>query len=319
MVNRAPNAKASPSLASVKAQEPRHTRSSDTTGRFAHDSLFWRRLARFGAAHGPEWWVRYTPAAFGLAAAVAVPTARRAIQANLRRIRGSATPLRDAVDVARTFTTYAGCLAEVLSNGSKNAQAPDLVVDGAGHMAAAMAHKKGIILVTAHTAGWEIVGPVLGDHHHVSVVLVMAAERNRDAGKIHDAARHAAGLDVAHVGDDPLASLPLLQHLRRGSVLALQIDRVPRSMRGRRVRLFDKDGEVPEGPIRLAQASGAPIVPAFCARLGYRSYIAEISPPIRVSRDAAASALDAVAQQMADAMTGFVRKHPTQWFDFGPR
>jgi KDO2-lipid IV(A) lauroyltransferase len=287
------------------------------TSFFGLHGAFWRRLARFGAAHMPEWWMRYSPPLFGLAAAIAVPRARRAVAANLERIRGPETPGRDALEIAETFTTYASCLAEVLSYGSKNAKTPELVLHGKPYMTDALAARQGVIVVTAHTAGWDVAGPVFGHDHQVDLVMVMEREPDDVARRVHDSARAASGLSFVHVGDDPMASLPLLRHLRRGAVVAIQIDRVPPSMRGRDVQLFGRPGRVPEGPIRLAQMTGAPIVPMFCARLDFRRYLAEVMPPLRVARRADDAALNAIAQQMADAMTGFLRSHPTHWFHFG--
>jgi KDO2-lipid IV(A) lauroyltransferase len=264
----------------------------------------------------PEWWMHYTPPLFGLAAAIAVPRARRAVAANLERIRGPETPARDALEIAETFTTYASCLSEVLSYGSKNAKTPELDLHGKHHVTEALAAKKGVVLVTAHTAGWDVAGPVFGSDHRVDLVMVMERERDDHARRVHDSARTASGLSFVHVGDDPMASLPLLRHLRRGAVIAIQIDRVPPSMRGRNVRLFDRPARVPEGPIRLAQMTGAPIIPMFCARLEFRRYLAVAMPAIRVPRHADEAALDAVAQRMADAMGAFLRCHPTHWFHF---
>jgi lauroyl/myristoyl acyltransferase len=289
----------------------------DPTSRFAHDGLFWRRLARLGAAHGPRWLVEYSPPLIGVAVALALPNVRRAVQGNLRRIRGPVGRVRDARDVAATFATYAGCMAEVLSNGSKNAELPDLGVRGKPYMDAALAAGKGVILATAHTAGWELVGPVFRAKKGLEVVMVMEAERDGAARELHDRARRASGVEVAHVGADPFASLPLLRKLRDGGALALQIDRVPEGMRGVPVRTFGETQAIPEGPLRLAQLSGAPIVPLFCARLGYRSYFAEIYEPIYLPRRPGPAVLEASAQKLADAMADFVRRHPTQWFDFG--
>jgi lauroyl/myristoyl acyltransferase len=297
--------------------------SADPQGRpsrespFAHNSLFWRRLARLGAAHFPAWWMRYSPPAFGVAAALAVPTARRAVAANLRRIRGPVPPLRDATEIAETFITYANCLSEVLAYGSKNAELPELVRRGGESMTLALAEKKGVVMITAHTAGWDVAGPLFGKDHRVNLVMVMEPEPNEAARQLHDEARRASGVEFVHVGSDPFASLPLLQRLRKGAVVATQIDRVPRTMRSRAVRLFGAPARVPEGPLRLAQVSGAPIVPMFCARLGFRRYLADVGTPIRVPRHASEETLDAVAQQMADSMTSFLRRHPTQWFHFG--
>jgi lauroyl/myristoyl acyltransferase len=285
-------------------------------GALAHDGRFWRRLSRLCTTRGPWWLVRYAPLPCGVAGAALIPSARRAVLRNLRRIRGPGSRLRDARELAETLVTYAGCFAEVLSNGTKNARVPDLVVRGADHMADALSDKKGLVMVTAHTAGWELAGPVLAEHHHLGIVLVMEAEKDEEARKLHDEARRATGHAVAHVGGDPLASLELLRHLRRGAAVAVQLDRMPPGIRGRKVRLFDGDGEVPEGPLRLAQVSGAPIVPVFCARLGYRRYYADIGAPIRLARRADEAERGRAAQAMADAMTSFVRANPTQWFHF---
>jgi KDO2-lipid IV(A) lauroyltransferase len=223
--------------------------------------------------------------------------------------------MRHALDVARTFTTYAGCLAESLSNGSKNAESPDAIIAGEAHLIKALNGGRGAVFVTAHTAGWDIVGPLVMLHHAREVLLVMEAERDGAARRLHDEARRASGLRVVHVGDDPLASLPLLAHLRRGGIVALQLDRVPPGMRARDVMMFGGPAQVPEGPLRLAQAAGVPILPLFCARLGFRRYLIELSEPIDV-RTRGSAELDVAAQKIADTMTRFVRAHPTQWLHF---
>ena len=281
-----------------------------------HHGAFWRRLARFGAARGPEWWVRYSPPVFGWAAALAVPRARRAVVANLHRVRGERGPLRDALDVARTFGTYAGCLAEVLSNGSKNERLPGAVLHGEHNVDDAVAAGTGIVIVTAHTAGWEMVGPLLQRAHHHEVVMVMAPEADEQAQRVHDEARAAFGMRVAHVGD-PFASLALLRELRRGAIVALQLDRQPPGMRTRPVTFMGAPGAIPEGPLRLAAAAGAPIFPMFASRTKYREYVIDARPPIFLPRRPTEAELNAAAQTLADELGRFLRKHPTQWFDFG--
>jgi phosphatidylinositol dimannoside acyltransferase len=274
-------------------------------------------MARFGASRMPEWWMRYSPPFFGLAAAAFVPRARKAVLSNLRRIRGPKTPLRDALEVAETFTTYACCLSEALAFGSKNEGVPELMLLGKHHMTRALEEGRGAIVVTAHTAGWDVAGPELGKDHHTDLVMVMGRERNDEAGRLQDDARTSRGVHFVHVGEDPLASLPLLRHLRRGSVVAIQVDRVPPSMRGHDVTLFGRRSRIPEGPVRLAQVTGAPIVPMFAKRLGFRSYMLEVSPPIHVPRHADEATVDAASQRIADAMGSFLGRYPTQWFHFG--
>lgn len=108
-----------------------------------HENLFWRRAARWGSL-GPEWWLKYGPPVFGWAAALCVPSARRAVQRNLRRIRGPASPLRDARDVLSTFGTYASCVAEVLSNdGDEGPKKPHALVAGERYVREVVRERKG--------------------------------------------------------------------------------------------------------------------------------------------------------------------------------
>ncbi len=290
------------------------------TAYFAHDGLFWRRMAALGAQRFPSWWVRYTPAVFGLAAAVALPRARRAVRSNLERIRGPQPLWRDVLDTSQTFAAYAGCLAETLAAGSKNDAKPDVELIGAENMHRAIADQHGVILLTMHTGGWEVAGPLLSAHTHLDVQLVMEGERNADAREIHDRARKLAGVRVIHIGADPLAALPLVRHLtEKKGAAAMQVDRVPPSGRVLGVRLLERDGVLPEGPFRLAQLTGAPFLAVFCARLGYRKYVFEAHPAQTLPRRASAAQIQSAAQRVADEMTQFLRAHPTQWFEFGIR
>ena len=82
------------------------------------------------------------------------------------------------------------------------------------------------------------------------------------------------------------------------------------------VRLFDAGGALPEGPFRLARLARVPILPIFCARVGFRRYRIVIHPPVRIDREAPPEATAAAAQSIADGVTAFLREHPSQWFNF---
>lgn len=284
---------------------------------FAHDSAFWRRLAATGAQRFPKWWLRYTPPVFGVAAALAVPSARRAVVANLRRIRGPVSRWRDAVDVGRTFASYAGCVAEVLANGSKNEVLPEVELDGARHLHEAIAVGHGVLLLTMHTGGWEMASPLFARDTNLDVVVVMEGERSAEAQAIHDRARAASGVKVMNIGSDPLDALPLIRHLKDKGGIAFQIDRPPPSGRVLRVKLVGGAADIPEGPFRIAQLSGAALVPVFCARLGFRHYTLRAYPGTFLPRRATSAQVQESAQRAADAMSDFLHDYPTQWFNFG--
>lgn len=280
------------------------------------DGPFWRGLARWGSSRGPEWFVRFSPPLLGVIACTIAGERRHRVVRNLRRVHGRRGRMRETVDAARTFANYARCLAEILGAGSARGRLPDAVVSGERHLHDALADGRGVVLVTAHTAGWETVGPLLSRDHDLRLMIAEEAEPNRGARAIQDDARKAHGLHVVHVGDDPLSALPLAAHLRAGGAVALQIDRAPPRIRSHGVSMFGAPARIPEGALRLAMLTGAPLLPVFAARIGYRSYKIVVHAPVRIARAAGIAELDAAAQRLADAMQDFVRAHPTHWFHF---
>ncbi len=281
-------------------------------GGLALEGAFWREWARFGA-RGPAWFARWAPPVIGVAFAAIAHGPRRSIVRNLRRVRGRQNALQEGLDVARTFATYASCLTEAL--GGVDGAMPQVVVSGQAHVDDALSDRRGLVLVTGHTAGWEIVGALIGRRRGLSLLVAEKAEPDAKARAIQDDAREGLGVRVAHVGE-PLAALGLMSHLRSGGVVAMQIDRVPPGVRSRRVTLLGESAQVPEGPLRLAMLTGAPILPIFTARRGHRQYEIAAHRPIRLSRSESEGALNAAAQEIASALEAFARANPTQWFHF---
>jgi RND family efflux transporter MFP subunit len=97
-----------------------------------HERVFWRKLALYGATRAPSWWVKYSPPVFGWAAAALVPSARRAVRNNLRRIRGTVDPLQDTRDVLATFAAET-IKAEVAQARANLAQAEASAAEAVGN------------------------------------------------------------------------------------------------------------------------------------------------------------------------------------------
>jgi KDO2-lipid IV(A) lauroyltransferase len=280
------------------------------------DSALWRRAMLAGVNFGPDAWVRYSPPLFGVAFGAVLPDKRELVRANLRRILGPRPALVELADVAAVFGNYASCMTEALLLGAGRGYRLVSRSRGVENYYACLGEGRGVVVATAHTGGWEVAGPVLRGVHPGDVVVVMAPERDPRARALSDEMRGRTGVKVVHVGDDPLGALGLLHHLKRGAVVAMQMDRVPLGVRSRTVRLFGAPWDVPEGPLQIAALSGAPILPVFTRRLGFMEYEAIAMPPIRLPRRPDAAALDGAAQQLVSAFEDFVRANPTQWFHF---
>ena len=62
------------------------------------------------------------------------------------------------------------------------------------------------------------------------------------------------------------------------------MDRLPPGVRGRAGKLFGEPYLVPEGPLRLASLTGAPIVTVLSRRVRYMEYEVVLGSPIRLPR-----------------------------------
>ncbi len=282
-----------------------------------HDSALYRRAFRAGVMYGPETFVRVSPLVIGLFFGAVMTDVRERVLHNLRRACGPRPLHVELADAAQVFMNFACSLTDAfaVAEGRRHLLVAERKHDE--HFTQALALGRGVIAATAHTGGWQVAGAIVQKHHpDVEMVIVMNRERDARAQEIQDQARDRAGIRFIHVGGGALDALPLLSHLRRGGVVAVQIDRLPAGMRGRKVSFLGESWSIPEGPLLLSALSGAPIVPTFTRRLGYLAYDIDSLPPIRVPRKPSDAEMTRAAQALADAMADFVRANPTQWFHF---
>ena len=208
---------------------------------FAHDGLFWRRMAAFGAQRFPSWWVRYTPPVFG---------ARRRGRASSCAPRGAEQPpahSRPAAALARRRSTrrrrspsYAGCLAETLADGLEERRAPRRRHRRPPRTCTAALAKSAASSCSRCTRA-------AGRSRDRCSRRTSQARRDARDGRRAQRRRapdprsraRVAGVRVIHIGGDPLAALPLVRHLTETKgAAAMQVDRVPSSGRVLRVRLL---------------------------------------------------------------------------------
>jgi len=282
----------------------------------AHDSAFWRRLAYLGARHGPGFWLRYSPPVFGAAFACALPGVRARVKQNLDWVRGPVGKGREQREVLSTFVAYAQCLAEALAAGRPEARACRVRQSGGERLHGALAGGRGVLVVTAHVGPWDAAARLLGEIATSDVLIAMSREPDAAARALHDSVRARSGVSVAHLGEHPLDSLPLLRHLKQGGIVAAQLDRGAPSNRVVTCELLGRPLEVPEGPFRLASLAQAPVVPLFARRRGHFDYEVVVSPALVVPPRASQEQIERVAQLAIDAMGEFLRESPTQWFRF---
>ena len=128
-------------------------------------------------------------------------------------------------DVAEVFANFASSMTDAIVVGSGRGFWPTSRPINDWQFLSNYARGRGVILAAAQTAGWDIGGSMLSNVQAKDVLVIMEAEANDRARQLQDEARGRSGVRVVHVGRDPLSSLTLLKHLRRGGIVALKFDR----------------------------------------------------------------------------------------------
>lgn len=182
--------------------------------------------------------------------------------------------------------------------------------EGRDALDAALAEGKGVILVTQHTGSWEAGGVYLrflGYRLHV-VAGVQLSKLLTGAVK---EAKERLGIEVINPEDPPRK---LLRALASGGILALLVDGNIYTG-GAEVVFFGRNIRLPEGPARLARASGAPIVAGYCRRTGRRRFRIHLERLLG-GREAAAAGESETLGRVYGAVERFIVENADQWIMF---
>ncbi len=236
------------------------------------------------------------------------PGKRRNVRENLS---GAGLPSR-AGAVYGIFRIHTANVIEMIASSRWRADRLENRFDFEGREAldAALACGKGVILVTQHTGSWET-GAVylrsLGYRLHVVAGVQLSPLLTGAVKK----AKEELGIEVITPED---SSRRLLKALASGGILALLVDGDVYTG-GTEVVFFGKTVRLPDGPVRLARASGAPVVAGYCRRAGSRRYRIHLERLLGADEAAALSESEALERVYA-AVERFIRENADQWIMF---
>jgi lauroyl/myristoyl acyltransferase len=258
------------------------------------------------------------PLCFGVAVVMAaffrrlMPREYAAAQANIARIR----PHADAAQTARLarslFRHFGYYFVDLMS---LNRRAPEMQQRylcgeyGLERLQATLAAGGGFVAVTAHLGNWELAGRLLSPFG--KTVHVLTAPEPQAAIRRLRQGQWTPGLRFVS-NDSAGVMMNLLMALRRGDVVAVQIDRCTGHRSDLLVDFFGAPAPFPSGPFMLAAAAGAPVIPFFCLMRPDRLYDIHIGEPIAVARGAEGAALQCAVR----VLERYVAQAPDQWFNF---
>ncbi len=245
------------------------------------------------------------------------PSLRQNASHYLRRRFPDHAPVQRFLDSYRMSFELGKVLVDRAVMGIRGPDEFQISLRGKEQLAGLLAEGKGLVLVTAHVGCWQVAMATLGCLE-TPVSMLM----RREDGEVD---RHY----FEHSGENPYriidptgflgGTLEMMEVLKQGEVLCVMGDRVLGSAKNAvPVDFLGGRALFPISAFKLASSTGAPVVVMFTSKTGPDSYALELARVIRVPKNLGRSSAAAApyVTEFAEALEGFVEKHPYQFFNF---
>ncbi|MDQ6672267.1 MAG: lysophospholipid acyltransferase family protein [Chloroflexota bacterium] len=243
------------------------------------------------------------------------PTARAAVQANLRHILGRRPTWREVAAVFQNgVLNYWDIFA--IPHMSPAELLGLMQIRGLEHVDAARAVGHGVIAATAHLGSVSLVGQLLPTLGYETMGLLEPIQPP-ELYQFLARQRTALGARLMQVG--PAALRELLLGLRRNAILGIVTDR-DIDGKGALVQFFDAPARFPDGVASLSLRTGAPILIAVPVRRpdGRFDALFEPLPPVQLTGDRKQDVL-LLTRAVARRLEYHIGSHPEQWTVFQKR
>jgi KDO2-lipid IV(A) lauroyltransferase len=241
-----------------------------------------------------------------------LPKYRKAAIENLKYAFGAEKTDEEIKDIAKRVFESLGMTAMELVNFPKinSSNIDDFVtIKNVGILEAAFAKGKGVIVLTGHFGNWELLAMTLRVKGHSGIAIGRKLyfrkydEYLNRLRKLHD-------VNIIYRDESPKKVLRVLKDNRIVGILA---DQDVDSVDGVFVDFFGRPAYTPAGPVALAKASGATLIPAFVMRKGGRHEIVFEDPVDIVDTGDKERDLVRNTQAWSDIFESYVRRHPDHW------
>ena len=250
--------------------------------------------------------------ALGTLAFYVLPRYRNLTIDNLRSAFGAERSEAEINDIAkRVFRNLAKNAVELVNLPKFNKPRMDRFVRFANRerLDGAYAKGKGVIVLTAHFGSWELMAAALRENNCPGVTIGRRIYFKRYDDFLNKL-RKSHDVEVIYRDDSPRK---MLRTLKRNWIVGIVADQDVDSVDGVFVNFFGRAAYTPAGPVLLARASGAALLPVFIIREGNRHTIA-IEKEVELA-DTGNKEADLISntQKWSDVVESYVRQYPDQW------
>jgi lauroyl/myristoyl acyltransferase len=240
-----------------------------------------------------------------------MPREHAAVQGNLTRVLPDASRREIAWQARQVFGNFACFFADLLGLNRRALplqQAYVTAVQGLPHLQEVLQSPRGFVAATAHLGNWDLAGRLLSTYGR-RIHVLMAPEQDPALQRfLREGGREAAIRFVTNDG----SAVQLLMTLRRGDVVAVQMDRATGHRSDVTVPFFGTPAVFPLGPFLLARAAQVPVLPCFCVMRPDARYEIWVDQAIPVAPGHEEAAL----YHMVRVLERYIAMAPNQWYNF---
>ncbi len=187
-------------------------------------------------------------------------------------------------------------------------------IRGLEHLDAALAHGRGVVLVSAHFGSPDLAAQILAARGYR---LTAMAEHLKPERLFRYVCRQRAhhGIRVIPI-DESLR--PVFRALRANEIVGAVVDRNVTDA-GRLVEFFGQPARLPDGYLKLALHTGAALVPCLSHRLSDDRVAIEVQPEFEFERSGNRERdIEAAMPGVVSLFEAYLRRYPEQWVYFQP-
>ena len=176
---------------------------------------------------------------------------------------------------------------------------------------------QGIVLLSMHMGEFEPAAAYIG--RHVPIHVLYHRDSIRTLERMRTRARRRLGV-IGHAVNDGLGTWASLRDvLDKGEVVALLADRVQPGQRGTPMPVFGREMEIPIGPFKLADSTGALLVPVFNWRLPGGGLALRMDSPLPMEGDLRRDPSNhSAVRGWVQKMEAVIKERPMEWLNVHP-
>jgi len=243
--------------------------------------------------------------------------ARNQVESNLMRVVGDNPIQLNKVsrELFINYGTYLGDWAKIIGLSNSKVLTYFGKIEGVPVCKEEHAKGKGVIILSAHLGNWEMGGLVFSQWG-IPFNIITAKDELPMVAQMRTKARALHDIKTITIEDNPLFFIDIVAALRRNEIVAMLVDRYDKK-NGILVDFLGEKTYFPRGPVSLARATGASVIPALTVIEKDRRYRSALGAPIDMkwSKNEEED-MNVNVGKIARVFEQYIRLYPNQWYNF---